>query len=135
METIARAQFQFLDKNVDGFLDLVELHNGLSDYGLTDAAIEAIFFDLDANKDGLVSEVEFIATYAKSFLQSVEKKKQYKEQQAAEAKEAEEPAAGTQMIVVVIAGSLDVVHTNANNQFTNTMLYSRGHGCRADTFT
>ena len=82
----ARAQFQFLDKNVDGFLDLVELHNGLSDYGFTVAAIEAIFFDLDVNKDGLVSEEEFIATYAKSFLQSVEKKKQYKEQQAAETK-------------------------------------------------
>jgi hypothetical protein len=116
----ARAQFQFLDKNVDGFLDLVELHNGLSDYGFTDAAIEAIFIDLDVNKDGLVSEEEFIATYAKSFLESVEKKKQYKEQQAAEAKEAEEPAAGTQMIVVVIAGCLDVVHKNTNNQFNNT---------------
>ena len=70
------------------------------------------------NKDGLVSEEEFIATYAKSFLESVEKKKQYKE--AAEAKEAEEPAAGTQMIVVVIAGCLDVVHKNTNNQFNKT---------------
>ena len=60
----ARAQFQFLDKNDDGSIDLVELSDGLSDFGHTDAQIEAIFFELDVNSDGKVSQEEFLAGYA-----------------------------------------------------------------------
>jgi len=60
----ARAQFRFIDKNGDGSLDLAELNEGLSDFGLTDAQIEAIFFELDVNSDGKVSQEEFLAGYA-----------------------------------------------------------------------
>ena len=63
---MARAQFRSIDKNGDGSLDLGELSNGLSDFGLTNAEIEAIFFDLDVNNDGLVSEEEYVAWYATS---------------------------------------------------------------------
>ena len=61
MDTVseARAIFQFLDKNGDGTLDLVELNDGLSDFGLSDDHIDTIFFDLDVNSDGQVSEEEF----------------------------------------------------------------------------
>jgi hypothetical protein len=66
MDTVteARAIFQSLDKNGDGTLDLIELYDGLSDFGLTDAQIQTIFFDLDANSDGQVSEEEFLTGYA-----------------------------------------------------------------------
>ena len=57
----ARIQFRSIDTNGDGSLDLVELSNGLSDFGLTDAEIEAIFVDLDVNNDGRVSEEEYVA--------------------------------------------------------------------------
>ena len=60
----ARAIFQFIDKNGDGTLDLVELYDGLSDFGLTDAYIQTIFFDLDTNSDGQVSKEEFLRGYA-----------------------------------------------------------------------
>ena len=60
----ARIQFRTIDTNGDGSLDLVELSNGLSDLGLTDAEIEAIFVDLDVNNDGRVSEEEYVAGYA-----------------------------------------------------------------------
>ena len=60
----AGAQFQFIDKKGDGSLDLAKLNEGLSDFGLTDAQIEAIFFELDVNKDGKVSQEEFLAGYA-----------------------------------------------------------------------
>ena len=58
MDTVneALAIFQSLDKNGDGTLDLVELNDGLSDFGLTDAYIQTIFFDLDTNSDGQVSK-------------------------------------------------------------------------------
>ena len=71
----ARAQFQFLDKNGDRFIDLAELYVGLNDFGLTDAEIEAIFFYLDVNMDGRVSQEEFIAGYA-SFRQAADEKTQ-----------------------------------------------------------
>lgn len=57
----ARIQFRTIDTNGDGSLDLVELSNGLSDFGLTDTEIEAIFIDLDVNNDGRVSEEEYVA--------------------------------------------------------------------------
>ena len=57
----ARTQFRSIDTNGDGSLDLGELSNGLSEFGLTDAGIEAIFFDLDVNNDGRVSEEEYVA--------------------------------------------------------------------------
>ena len=66
MDTVteARAIFQSLDKNGDGTLDLIELYDGLSDFGLTDAQIQTIFFDLDVNSDGQVSKEEFLTGYA-----------------------------------------------------------------------
>ena len=66
MDTVteARAIFQFIDKNGDGTLDLIELSDGLSDFGLTDAQNQTIFFDLDANSDGQVSKQEFSRGYA-----------------------------------------------------------------------
>ena len=50
-----RTNFHSMDRNGDGVLDLEELTCGLSDFGLTDAAIEDIFFKLDIDKDGQVS--------------------------------------------------------------------------------
>ena len=44
-----------MDRNDDGALDLEELTGGLSDFGLTDAEIEDIFFKLDIDEDGQVS--------------------------------------------------------------------------------
>ena len=66
MDTVteARAIFKFLDKKGDGTLDLVELHDGLSDFGLTDDQIQTIFFDLDVNSYGRVSKEEFLRGYA-----------------------------------------------------------------------
>ena len=48
-------------------LDLVELYDGLSDFGLTDDQIQTIFFDLDVNsygRLGRVSKEEFLRGYA-----------------------------------------------------------------------
>ena len=58
----ARTQFRSIDTNGNGSLDLGELSNGLSEFGLTDAGIEAIFFDLDVNNDRQVTEEEYVAT-------------------------------------------------------------------------
>ena len=60
----ARAIFQSLDKNGDGTLDSIERYDGLSDFGLTDDQIQTIFFGLDVNSDGQVSEEEFLTGYA-----------------------------------------------------------------------
>jgi hypothetical protein len=64
--SVARTQFRSIDVNGDGSLDLGELSNGLSDFGLTEAQIEAIFFNLDVNNGGRVSEEEYVAGYATS---------------------------------------------------------------------
>ena len=63
MDNISEAltQFRSIDTNGDGSLDLGELSNGLSEFGLTDAGIEAICFDMDVNNDGRVSEEEYVA--------------------------------------------------------------------------
>ena len=77
----ACAQFQFLHKNVDGLIDLRELSYGLSDFGLIDAEIEGIFFalELGVNRDGQVSEEDFVAACA-SF-QVADTKTQHKEKE------------------------------------------------------
>ena len=64
--SVARIQFRSIDMNGEGSLDLGELSNGLSNFGLTDAGIEAICFDLNVNNDGRVSEEEYVAWYATS---------------------------------------------------------------------
>ena len=63
----ARTLFRFIDTNDDGLLDLVERYDGLREFGLTDAHIQSVFFDLGVNKDGQVSEEEFCVQYAASF--------------------------------------------------------------------
>jgi Ca2+-binding EF-hand superfamily protein len=64
--SVARTQFRSIDMNGNGSLDLGELSNGLSDFGLTDAEIEAIFVELEVNNDGRVSEEEYVAGYTTS---------------------------------------------------------------------
>ena len=44
--------FRAFDSNSDGSLEMTELSTGLSDSGLTDYQIEALFFALDANAGG-----------------------------------------------------------------------------------
>lgn len=54
------ALFNNMDKNGDGFLDLVEMQSGLEDFGFDAEHVEMLLLALDTNGDNKVSLEEFV---------------------------------------------------------------------------
>eukprot|EP00656_Telonema_subtile_P024623 TRINITY_DN2680_c0_g1_i4.p1 TRINITY_DN2680_c0_g1~~TRINITY_DN2680_c0_g1_i4.p1 ORF type:complete len:661 (+),score=103.13 TRINITY_DN2680_c0_g1_i4:646-2628(+) len=61
----ALAIFEQVDLNGDGVLTLEEISCKLSDFGLSDRDIEQLMFAMDTNRDGVVDQQEFIASFDK----------------------------------------------------------------------
>ena len=59
----AKAVYKSFDANNDGCLETAELASRMSDFGWSDAEVTKTVGDMDTDKDGKVSEIEFMASY------------------------------------------------------------------------